>query len=293
MTAERTWGTAVSLGLPAVDGGPLEACPCVTSAVVHGGPGLQVTAWRCMHDGPALRSERHHTHVVLSVLRIGACEIVEGRWRRTLDPAAAVVHRPGATYRTRHPHGLGDAGFSLAFSAESVRGLDLTASRPSTVHPVVPSTAVTEAWITLHRLRLGRPVCPLEAEEQGLRLLEAVLGTEPVRSDPSTHARLADRARAVLAARFREPIRVTDVASALNCSPFHLCRVFRAQTGTTLARWLLHRRVLAAVHALDEADQLADLAQRCGFASHAHLTDRVRDLTGQPPSVLRSWVQAA
>src|SRR5262249_21959490 len=48
------------------------------------------------------------------------------------------------------------------------------------------------------------------------------------------HAALADAARAEIARRFTTRVSLGDLSRALGTSVFHLCRVFRRETGTTL-----------------------------------------------------------
>jgi AraC-like DNA-binding protein len=99
------------------------------------------------------------------------------------------------------------------------------------------------------------------------------------------HRALAEDAKAVLAARVREPVRLEQVAVALAVSPFHLCRVFRAQTGYSLHGFQTALRLRMALDQLDAfRGDLAALAVDLGFAHHSHLTRSFRRAFGSTPS---------
>jgi AraC-like DNA-binding protein len=99
------------------------------------------------------------------------------------------------------------------------------------------------------------------------------------------HRVLAEDAKAVLAQRVRETVGIEQVALALAVSPFHLCRVFRAQTGYTLHGFQTALRLRMALDRLDAFHgDLAALAVDLGFAHHSHLTHSFRRTFGSTPS---------
>jgi AraC-like DNA-binding protein len=102
------------------------------------------------------------------------------------------------------------------------------------------------------------------------------------------HARLADEARQALAARFRERLRLEELAGAAGCSPYHLCRVFRREVGMTIHRYRSRLRLRAALEAVaGGARDLTGLALDLGFSDHSHFTNSFRREFGLPPSALR------
>ena len=103
------------------------------------------------------------------------------------------------------------------------------------------------------------------------------------------HRGLVEDARAFLATHFAGRGSLAEVARALDCSVFHLCRVFRAHTGMTLHEY---RNQLRVRHALEtiaggRAD-LLDVALGLGYSGHSHFTAAFRDAFGAPPSVVRA-----
>lgn len=98
-----------------------------------------------------------------------------------------------------------------------------------------------------------------------------------------------ERAKAYLARRLDEPLDLEAVARAAHCSRFHLCRLFKRETGTTLSRYLHTQRLDEALARLaDNRTRLSDLAADLGYASHSHFTAAFRREFGRTPSELRS-----
>src|SRR3954451_22960896 len=78
--------------------------------------------------------------------------------------------------------------------------------------------------------------------------------------------RYAEDAKALLHRRFREPLRLEDVASALYVSTYHLCRVFKEETGMSIHQYLTQLRLRQALKELAQGDTaLATLANDLGF----------------------------
>jgi AraC family transcriptional regulator len=135
----------------------------------------------------------------------------------------------------------------------------------------------------------------LEAEERIIQLVAAVIerSQNPAasirkRRAEAAHRDLAQRARAELARDPAAPTDVTALAQCLNVSPFHLCRVFRNQTGMTLHRYRLDLRIRLALERLEDGrSDLSRLAFELGFSSHSHFTAAFRTSVGRRPSDLR------
>jgi AraC-like DNA-binding protein len=103
------------------------------------------------------------------------------------------------------------------------------------------------------------------------------------------HADWAEHAKLVLAARYRAPLSLDDVARAVHCSPYHLCRVFRRHTGTSIHQYLTRLRLRAALDRLmDAGPDLTRLALDAGFSSHSHFTTAFTREFGAPPSTVRT-----
>lgn len=101
-------------------------------------------------------------------------------------------------------------------------------------------------------------------------------------------ARLVEAAMRLLARDAAGDLSLDDVALVLGTSPFHLTRVFRAQTGFHLHRYRHHLRLRAALRRLAvPGPALVEIAFDLGYTSHSHLSDSFRRVFGLSPSSAR------
>lgn len=81
---------------------------------------------------------------------------------------------------------------------------------------------------------------------------------------------------------------VSELAKRLAVSSYHLCRVFKAQTGTTLHAYRLDLRLRLALERLEAGPRSCSvLAHELGFSSHSHFTAVFRRRLGLTPSMAR------
>ncbi|MBZ0268427.1 AraC family transcriptional regulator [bacterium] len=272
------------------------------SRLVHDDGSVQIVSWACQRDCEELRSERTHSHHVVSVLRRGACTIRQGRREVTTDAATIVEHRPGATYRTGHPFGFIDAGWSLAYGGATAAeiletcGAPRRPERPTRLVHAPRLGALAGAVTTLFRLERTGAVDPIHAQEAALDLLArlhdpGVFAWSP--SDPARHAegRLVDRACDALRKRLGEAVRFADIARDAGCSEFRLYRAFRRQRGTTPGAYLRRLRMVAVLDGLSAgADSLTELALATGFSHHSHMSAVFRAQLGRTPRDVRGEI---
>jgi AraC-like DNA-binding protein len=141
-----------------------------------------------------------------------------------------------------------------------------------------------------HAVRVGDETDVLTIEETTVALVGDVLArayasARPRRAHLSARGQsLAADARALVARHFNEPLSLSRLAAHLGCSPFHLCRAFRAVTGTTLHAYQTDLRLRAALEAIESGRKLTDVALDAGFSSHSHFTHTFHRAFGVPPS---------
>ena len=88
--------------------------------------------------------------------------------------------------------------------------------------------------------------------------------------------------------RLREPLDVGTLAQHALMSPRTFARRFRAETGTTPHRWILHQRLLEARRLLESSDTpIEDVARSSGFGSAASLRVHFKASTGISPTAYR------
>jgi AraC-like DNA-binding protein len=248
------------------------------------GAGLSICDVACSHArgrGETLEQAGGHA---LVLVRRGCFSRVADGVETVLDPTVAYCMNPGEEQRYDHPLDGGDDCTSLSLTPELVDELcgdDRLATGPL---PVAPA-ADLEHRLLLSATRRGDGE---EAIERALALASCALGHPGLpRPARPAHAALANSAREALAA---DPdASLGEVAAALAVSPHHLSRVFRAQTGATVARHRMRLRTRAALDRLGGGERdLGRLAADLGFADQSHLCRVVRGETGRTPGALRA-----
>ncbi|HEY6843122.1 MAG TPA: AraC family transcriptional regulator [Thermoanaerobaculia bacterium] len=104
-----------------------------------------------------------------------------------------------------------------------------------------------------------------------------------------------DRGAALVEAAKREIARHPDrnftlreIARAVRCTPWRLCREFRRVTGQTMTGYRHALRMQLALERLRESPaDLTALALELGYSSHSHFTQVFRRHIGVTPSVVR------
>jgi AraC-like DNA-binding protein len=183
-------------------------------------------------------------------------------------------------------------------TADALSEWDEPADPDSARFPFLRAASSSRAYWIQHllfsRLAAHQLVDPLEVEESALALVAESIASgrhlpgsrSPERPGTARRRRESvDAARGYLAARFREPMRLSDVAAAAGVSPFHACRMFKRETGVSVNRFLHRLRLRAALAELPDCQgDITRLALDLGYSSHSHFTYAFRREFGVPPS---------
>ena len=90
-------------------------------------------------------------------------------------------------------------------------------------------------------------------------------------------------------ARLDSRITVAELAELAELSTAHFTRTFRQATGEAPHRFILSRRIARVRQLLrDPTLDLATVAIRAGFSSHAHMSSVFRRLIGVAPTAYRA-----
>jgi AraC family transcriptional regulator len=168
--------------------------------------------------------------------------------------------------------------------------------------PVAHGPCAADAYYAKNRvirlLRSSSAPDPLVVEEEICGTLDRVIDdafalhrvrTAERASTREAHRELVEAAKALLTERSTERLSLEEIGKALDTSPFHLARVFRAATGFTLHAYRAQLRLRLALQVLGDAPvDLRELAQELGYASHSHFTDSFRGTFGVAPSAVRA-----
>ena len=218
------------------------------------------------------------------------------------DPSVATLYNPGQDYTRRQISPEGDRcdwfGVSPSLALDIAASIDLH-SLDRHERPFMPQFAPVDRDLYLAQrtlfTRLERnAIDVLEAEESVVSIVTSVLRRACSKTDSwskeDNDARidLVERAKAALVSRVFEQTSLNTLALELCVSPFHLCRVFREGTGSTLHEFKTDMRIRFALERLeDRSADLSRIALDSGFSSHSHFTASVRQRMGQTPSALR------
>ena len=211
-------------------------------------------------------------------------------------PNVAMLYNPDQEYDRELRDRRGDLCVYFAIRDPALAPLEresavLADGRLTASH--VPSTQ--SAYLQQHllaRYLRGADVDALLVEETALRVIAQVLGRAPEGSrgrqtTVRSHYELTEAAKERIVESISEALGLAELAARLGTSPFHLARVFRAQTGFALHQYRKHLRLRLALERVTDGEALSRIAHELGFASHSHFTDSFRREFGVAPSALR------
>lgn len=158
--------------------------------------------------------------------------------------------------------------------------------------------ALLKNWV--HLMQSGRKedreIVLLEVHARLLRLADTIAaadGKSPAGAEESlaVHASefgLFERILQIVSERYREPLRIPEIARELHVSRTHVMRQFRKVAGITLLDYVTQRRVSCAQRMMITTDEkILDIAQESGFGSLGQFYACFKRVTGQSPARYR------
>lgn len=275
--------------------------PLPVERLLFDGPLVRVGAFRCAATDPLFEDSGPIVNPIFVFPRTGVWIAHEGREPFVADPTLATLYNRGQAYRRRRLSRTGDSCDWFAVSPEVLAEIAGTRDPRMAEHPDHPfrrtHTPIDSATYLFQRRLVDslerEAVDELYVEEQAIRLAsrvsaclaEAVGLPEPARSSTGAYRDHCECAREVLAVHFAERLSLADIAALVGVSVFHLCRVFRRQTGLTLHEYRTKLRLRHALERLEGAGpDLTRIALDVGFSSHSHFTEAFRRGFGVTPS---------
>ena len=272
--------------------------------VVFRSPTVTIAAFRCPPWRPEFANSGPIQNDIFVFPRRSVRIRHEGGAHFVADPSIVPLYNEGQRYSRGPVSPQGDICEWFAVRRDVI--VDAVASYDPAVrerphrplaHPYAPCPAhvYLSQRVLFELTRSGAPADPLRVEEVVMTLLGEVLKSAysfwggPSRPRPASgrQREIVEHAKVLLAARLGDAIRLAEVARAAGVSPFHLCRTFKAATGTTLHAY---RDRLRLQHALERVASGADLTKvglAVGYSSHSHFTAAFRRAFGLTPSEAR------
>ncbi len=89
--------------------------------------------------------------------------------------------------------------------------------------------------------------------------------------------------------RYAEPLTINALAEDAHISKYHLCRLFRTDTGMSIIQYLNEQRLSSARRLLLQTRRsITSIAQDCGFGSPSHFCAMFREREGMTPRDYRN-----
>ncbi|GJE15605.1 helix-turn-helix domain-containing protein [Methylobacterium marchantiae] len=134
----------------------------------------------------------------------------------------------------------------------------------------------------------GTPAGPSLGEAVMLQVLQLLFPDDERRADleqRSITPSQVDRACEIIEARLSSQLNLMILAQSVDMSTRHFTRAFRRATGHSPHAYITHRRLTRAQDLMQQGSlTLAEIAERVGFSSHAHMTATFRKILDKPPS---------
>ncbi len=255
--------------------------------VLHTGPGYQLGAFRCRPGHPLWREENWiglDWHLVLPGPAVWIQPIRQDPLLATANEV--LCYPPDTHYRRRIAAPSGDRCIFVALDEDLAGELGIPAGPQRLRQSALGPRTYAAANVLARAIDTGTAT-DLTSAEQVLDLLHRLTGSGPIRTEPR-HRGLIEQVKYELARRIDQPVRLAEIAAAVHYSPFHLARLFRADTGMPMYGYLQQLRLRESLaQAVDGRPGLAELANAYGFASHSHYTRMFRRVFGMPPTALR------
>jgi AraC-like DNA-binding protein len=264
---------------------------------------LRVLDHRCTGEGDAREETTENFEIVLP--RSGTYQRRDAHGAFLADPNQVLFFNQGEPYEISHPIQGGDSStvFIVAPSllAEIMQAHDpaveIGGQRLFQRSHIILNTRLQVLQYPLLRAN-GTDADTLELEEEIIasvaEIARALYREDPAQPRPSpntlrAHAEQAHAVKTFLNANVHSNLRLEDISSAVHLLPYHLCRVFKRETGMTLHQYARRLRLFNAAERMLEnpVTRLDALALDFGFANHGHFSVAFRQMFGIAPSDFR------
>ena len=142
----------------------------------------------------------------------------------------------------------------------------------------------------LHSLHAAIEKSKATAIEKESRLIEAMTrllvrhGTpRPYMVQETPSRKYVRIAKEFIEEHYKDNLTLKEIARAVNTSPFHLLRMFKAEVGLAPHAYLTQYRIRKARHFLSKGTPIVQVALLTGFCDQSQFTRRFKQLVGTTP----------
>jgi AraC family transcriptional regulator len=264
---------------------------------------VRIGSFRCPVSHPHFRDAGTITTQVFAFPRSVVWIEHEGQEPFVGDFTRASLYNPGQIYTRRAISTAGDRSDWFGVSPSLLREIlvEFDPARADSGLPLFrymysPCDAPTylRQRTVFEYIRNHPEPDTLRVEEQVVELLSGLVSAAyaqrpaPHRA-PRRHREIVEHTRAYLSQHFARKESLADVAAAVGCSVFHLCRLFRRETGLTLHAFRHELRLRRSLECVaDSPGDLLSVALALGYSSHSHFTAAFNASFGVTPSSITS-----
>jgi len=246
-----------------------------------------------LHSGTAVRREvpRHwHEEYHLCAHTAGAGALCY-RGTEHHNPIGSVnMVEPGEVHsnRTDHPEGCDyrALNFDASHFAIAVEEVTSRSGTPAFVAPVSYDPETYRRFVRLHQALVdGEDLIEQQVLFLGflVSLLERHTAAKPSLKPAKREKRAVNLVRDYLSANYSERIDLARLSRLTGLSPYHLTRVFAADTGLPPHAFLKQVRISRAMALLRQKNEISRVALETGFADQSHLTRSFKHIVGISP----------
>ena len=258
--------------------------------------GLAVTRWKCRIRETGGQVTLRHDCYVVKFVHTGAFRAGLANGPVLVDATRTLLAAPWEPFEVTKQFGPLVGGSTIAISEQAMAAIVPQWSERKPTTKLLRAEITPRALLMQHMiLRQIEEGAPDQAIEDLVRAL-AVEAFDDLRVVPFPNRRQTavprrdaiEMAQAILAANYDGPVRLEDVARAVDVSPFHLCRAFKRVTGVHMRAYVTRLRLRAALgEVVDPRSSLAEIAHAHGFSSHSHFAAAFRKEFSITPSEVR------
>ena len=239
------------------------------------------------NEGPfcAIMAERSRT--------CGSCLAVQDKLAGAATEEAATTVCPAGLSETIVPVRLGDRLIGFLQTGQIFRREPTSAQFERTAR-LLSAWGVGTDRTALRQAYFATRVMPARQHESVIKLLSifaghlSMLSNQILVQNLNAEPPVITRAKAFIQAHQTEPLRLGQVAKAVNTSTFYFCKIFKKATGLNFTDYLSRIRIERSKNLLLNPNlRVSEIAFEVGFQSLTHFNRVFRKAVGQAPTHYR------